>query len=148
MRTHVWFALLAGAAWGLGGYFEKLGLARAGLPPIVGVTVRTTVALVVLGLLSLPAWRTVEPTRAAGPWLAIVLGGGVLAGSLGMWSFYSALARTDQLGVTLAVAFAASPVAGTLVAVLRGEQKLDLPTAAGTVAIVAGIVLVQLGRGR
>jgi hypothetical protein len=42
-------------------------------------------------------------------WLMLVVGGGVVAGALGMWCFYGALNASSNLGVTLAVAFACSP---------------------------------------
>jgi drug/metabolite transporter (DMT)-like permease len=147
MRSSLWLAVLAGVAWGVGGYFEKAGLRTLGMPPIAGITVRTAVAFVILGSLSLPAWKLVAHPDQRWGWLLLVAGGGIVAGSLGMWAFYAALASTTHLGVTLAVAFACSPLAGTLVAVLRREQLLDLRTALGMGAIVLGIVLVQLGRG-
>lgn len=76
----------------------------------------------------------------------IVIGGGIVAGSLGMWSFYSALSTSDNLGVTLAIAFALSPVAGTMMGLMRGDQPMDIRLALGLCAIVFGIVLVQTGR--
>ena len=54
-------ALLTAAAWGVGGYFEKKGLHLGNLPPQVGITVRTAVALVILGAVSSPHWRTLAP---------------------------------------------------------------------------------------
>jgi transporter family protein len=146
MRPYIFFALLAGAAWGLGGYFEKVGLKTIGIPPIAGITLRTAVALVVLGLLSIPAWRSIVGVTGTSSWLMIILGGGVVAGSLGMWSFYSSLATTENLGVTLAIAFAMSPITGTIVGLIRGDQPIDLRTSVGLLTIVAGIVILQLGR--
>lgn len=143
MKTWMIYAVGAGLSWGLGGYFEKAGLRRAGLPPIAGITVRTAVALLVLGLLSIPAWRSVTRSADTKTWLLIVLGGGVLAGSLGMWSFYSSLATTENLGATLAIAFAVSPLAGTALGLLRGDQPMDLRTGVGLAAIVIGIVVLQ-----
>jgi drug/metabolite transporter (DMT)-like permease len=64
-----------------------------------------------------------------------------------MWSFYSSLAVTENLGVTLAIAFAVSPIAGTVVGIIHGDQTLDFRTAIGMVAITVGIILIQLGRG-
>jgi uncharacterized membrane protein len=147
MRSSLWLAVLAGVAWGVGGYFEKAGLRTLGMPPIAGITVRTAVALAILGSLSLPAWKLIAHPGQRSGWVLLVVGGGIVAGALGMWAFYAALATTNHLGVTLAVAFACSPLAGTLVAVLRREQVIDLRTALGMGAIVIGIVLVQLGRG-
>ncbi|MCC6669477.1 MAG: EamA family transporter [Planctomycetes bacterium] len=144
MPPHILFAVLAGVAWGCGGYFEKSGLRVLGMPPIAGITVRTLVALLVLGALSVPAWRSIQNPGDAKAWLMIVLGGGIVAGSLGMWSFYSALATSENLGVTLAIAFAFSPIAGTLTGVVRGDQPLDLRIVLGLLAIVVGMVLIQL----
>lgn len=147
MQWAVPLAVLAGVAWGVGGYFEKAGLRALGMPPIVGITVRTAVALLVLSVLSLPAWKQVgHPDERAG-WFLLAIGGGVVAGALGMWSFYGALATTSNLGVTLAIAFACSPIAGTLVGVLRGDQPLDVRTVVGMTAILAGVAMVQSARG-
>lgn len=143
MREYIFFAILAGAAWGVGGYFEKAGLRSMGLPPIAGITLRTAVALVVLGLLSIPSWKTIAPAANMPAWLMIIVGGGVIAGSLGMWSFYRSLSTSENLGVTLAIAFAMSPIAGTLVGLIKGDQPTDWKTAAGMLAIVAGIVILQ-----
>ncbi|MEX0737646.1 MAG: hypothetical protein WD182_09420, partial [Bacteroidota bacterium] len=74
----------------------------------------------------------------------IIVGGGVLAGSLGMWSFYSSLTTSENLGVTLAVAFACSPLAGTCIGLMRGDQPFNPKIALGILAIVGGIVLIQL----
>ena len=98
------FAILAGVAWGVGGYFEKMGLRSLGLPPIVGITLRTATAFVILGAISIPAWKSLNTTGVQ-PWLMIIIGGGVVAGSLGMWSFYSSLSMSENLGATLAIAF-------------------------------------------
>ncbi len=144
MRSTLVYAALAGAAWGVGGYCEKAGLRALGLPPLAGVSVRTAVALCVLGVLSLPAWRAFDPARSSlAAWAMVALGGGVLAGSLGMWAFYAALARSENLGATLAVAFALAPLCGTLVGLLRGTQPFDARVAAGLGAVVLGIVLLQ-----
>ncbi len=137
------FAVAAGIAWGIGGYFEKSGLKALGLPPIAGITLRTAVAVVILGTLSISSWRIPQQTGLQ-PWLMIIIGGGIVAGSLGMWCFYSSLAVTENLGVTLAIAFACSPVAGTLFGLIRGDQPINLTSALGLIAVVAGIVLLQI----
>jgi transporter family protein len=143
MKSWMIYAVGAGLCWGLGGYFEKAGLRRAELPPIAGITIRTAVALLILGLLSIPAWKAVTQSADMRTWLMIILGGGVVAGSLGMWSFYSSLATTENLGATLAIAFAVSPLAGTAFGLLRGDQPMDARTAVGLLTIVIGIVVLQ-----
>ncbi len=146
MKPYILFAILAGVAWGLGGYFEKAGLKAMGIPPIAGITLRTFVALILLGVLSIPAWKEIANPADWKAWLMIIIGGGIIAGSLGMWSFYSALAASENLGITLAIAFAFSPIAGTLFGLFRGDQPMDWKIAVGLIAIVIGIVLIQLSR--
>jgi bacterial/archaeal transporter family protein len=146
MGSSLALAVLAGVAWGIGGYFEKAGLRVLGMPPIAGITVRTLVACLLLGALSVPAWKHVANAHERHGWLMLVVGGGVVAGALGMWCFYGALNASSNLGVTLAVAFACSPLAGTAVGLLRRDQPLDLRTAFGMAAIIIGIIVVQLGR--
>ena len=144
MRSYMMFAILAGVAWGVGGYFEKTGLQQMKIPPIAGITLRTVVALIILGALSIPAWRSIVNYSDIRSWLMIIIGGGIIAGSIGMWSFYSALSVSQNLGVTLAIAFAFSPIAGTAMNLIYGHQKLDLKISLGLLAIISGIVLIQL----
>ena len=146
MRGSMVFAVLAGVAWGAGGYFEKAGLKALHLPPLVGISLRTAVALLLLGGLSLPLWKTVSLSGPSAAWWMLLLGGGVVAGALGMWSFYRALSLTENLGVTLALAFACSPLAGTLLGLLRRDQPMDLRTALGLGTVCVGIVLLQLAK--
>lgn len=144
MRPYLLFAVLAGLAWGIGGYFEKAGLRDLGIPPIAGIALRTAIALVLLGLLSIPAWKAVANPANVRAWVMIVVGGGIVAGSLGMWAFYSALATGENLGVTLAIAFAMAPVAGTAMGLVHRTQPMDPRIALGLLLVIAGIVLIQL----
>jgi bacterial/archaeal transporter family protein len=144
MKVYILYAMLAGIAWGLGGYFEKAGLQAMKMPAIVGITLRTFVALAILGLVSLPAWKNISNPTDMKAWLMILIGGGIIAGSLGMWSFYAALSTSENLGVTLAVAFALSPITGTALGLIKGTQKLNVKIALGLLAIIGGIVLIHL----
>jgi uncharacterized membrane protein len=144
MSRYIIFAVLAGVSWGLGGFFEKAGLQALKLPPIAGITLRTVIALLILGTLSIPAWKQIENPDNIKAWLMVAIGGGLVAGSLGMWSFYSSLSLTENLGVTLAIAFAFSPITGTVVGLINGSQEIDLKVGLGLVSIVIGIVLLQL----
>lgn len=146
MRASIYFAILAGIAWGAGGYFEKAGLKVLGLPPLAGITVRTMVALLVLGSLSFGAWKGVGFEGKGMGWAMLIIGGGIIAGSLGMWSFYKSLSLSHNLGVTLALAFACSPLAGTALGLVKGNQPMNRATAVGLLTIVAGIAVLQLGK--
>ena len=144
MKQYMLYAVIAGVAWGIGGYFEKAGLRAMGIPPIAGITLRTAVALLILGLISIPAWKSIANPSNVQAWMMIVLGGGIVAGSLGMWSFYNALSTSENLGVTLAIAFAFSPLAGTVIGLVRGDQHFDVRIGLGLAAMIIGIILLQL----
>ncbi len=135
-------ALLTALAWGVGGYFEKKGLHEGHLSPQMGITLRTAVALVVLAVVSFPHWKTVP---GAGPkaLLYMVLGGGVLAGAVGMLCFYAAI-KGAPLGRVMPIAFTA-PFFGILMGALFGGEPLTVTTAAGATLTVGGIVLLTVG---
>jgi len=144
MKQYIFYAILAGIFWGVGGYFEKAGMREMGMPPIAGITVRTLVALIILGLISISSWSLIQNPSNTRAWLMMIIGGGIIAGSLGMWSFYTALVKSENLGVTLAIAFAMSPVAGTILGLIKGTQEMNWKISVGILLIVFGIVLVQL----
>jgi transporter family protein len=135
-------ALLTAAAWGIGGYFEKRGLHLGNLPPQMGITIRTAVALVILGFASAPAWKSVGQ---AGPksLLYIVVGGGVVAGAVGMLCFYAAL-KSAPLSQVMPLAFTA-PLFGALLAMTVGGEPASVKTILGMILTVAGIILLTIG---
>ena len=146
MKSYMLYAIVAGVAWGVGGYFEKMGLQQMRIPSILGITIRTMVALVILGLISVPVWKSVGGQSDLRSWVMIIVGGGVVAGALGMWSFYSALAKSENLGITLATAFAFAPLAGTLLGLVRGDQRMDIRIGFGLLAMGVGLVLLQVSQ--
>ena len=134
-------ALFTAMAWGIGGYYEKRGLHHGNLSPQMGITIRTAVALTVLAIASFPYWRTV-PHAGAKALLCMVIGGGLVAGSVGMLCFYSAL-KGAPLGKVMPIAFTA-PLFGALMGVLVGGEALTTRTAVGTLMTVGGIVLLTM----
>lgn len=135
-------ALLTAAAWGIGGYFEKKGLHLGNLSPQMGITIRTAVALLVLGIISLPEWKTVSH---AGPkaLTMMVIGGGVVAGSVGMLCYYAAI-KGAPLTRVMPIAFT-SPLFGALMGVIYGSEPLTVKTVLGMIMTVGGIVLLTVG---
>ena len=137
-----YFALLTAAAWGIGGYFEKKGLHLGNLPPQLGITLRTAVALIVLGFVSAPHWRAV--TTAGPRSLAyMIIGGGVVAGSIGMLCFYTAL-KGAPLSRVMPIAFT-SPLFGAVLAMTLGGEPLTIKTMVGMLLTVGGIVVLTVG---
>jgi transporter family protein len=135
------FALLTAMAWGIGGYFEKKGLHLGNLTPVMGITIRTSMALVILGIASFSQWKTLQQ---AGPkaLLMMILGGGVLAGAVGMLCFYTAI-KGAPLTRVMPIAFT-SPLFGALMGILLGGEPLTWKTALGMLLTVGGIVVLTM----
>ncbi len=136
------FALLTAIAWGVGGYFEKKGLHLGNLSPQMGITIRTAIALIILGAVSFPQWKTLTQ---AGPKaiLYMVVGGGVVAGAVGMLCFYTAI-KGAPLTKVMPIAFT-SPFFGALMGILLGGEPLTVKTVVGMLLTIGGIVVLTVG---
>jgi len=136
------FALLTAICWGVGGYFEKKGLHLGNLSPQMGITIRTFIALLILGFVSFPQWRNIPQTNPKAL-LYMVLGGGVMAGAVGMLCFYTAI-KGAPLGKVMPIAFT-SPLFGALMGILFAGEPLTIKTILGMLMTVGGIVLLTFG---
>ena len=135
------FALLTAMAWGIGGYFEKKGLHDGGLSPQMGITIRTGVALIILGIVSFPQWKTLGQAGSKSLTMMII-GGGVVAGAVGMLCFYTAL-KGAPLNRVMPIAFT-SPLFGALMGVILGGDPLTLKTGIGMLLTIAGIIVLTI----
>lgn len=135
------FALLTAIAWGVGGYFEKKGLHLGNLSPEMGITIRTLVALVILGVVSFPQWKTL-PQAGPKALLYMIIGGGVVAGAVGMLCFYKAI-KSAPLTSVMPIAFT-SPLFGALMGIIFGGEPLTVKTAAGLLLTLSGIVVLTV----
>ena len=136
------FAFMTAMAWGIGSYFEKKGLHTGNLSPQVGITIRTVTALIVLAAVSFPQWKTI-PAAGMRPLLYMVIGGGILAGSVGMLCFYAAV-KGAPLTKVMPIAFT-SPLFGAVIAATWGGEALTARTVIGMALTVGGIVLLTMG---
>lgn len=134
------FALITAIAWGVGGFFEKRGLSLGNLTPQVGITIRTAVALVILGIVSFPQWKSI-PEAGPKALLLLVIGGGVVAGSVGMLSFYSALRGASSLTQVMPIAFT-SPLFSVITGLVFGAERLTWQTVLGMVLTIVGIAVL------
>ncbi|MFO7583920.1 MAG: EamA family transporter [Anaerolineales bacterium] len=135
-------ALLTAIAWGVGGYFEKKGLHLGGLSPELGITIRTAVAFVILGTVSFPQWKTL-PQAGPKALTMMILGGGVVAGAVGMLCFYAAL-KGAPLTKVMPIAFT-SPLFGALMGLILGGEPLTWKTVLGMLMTIGGIILLTIG---
>jgi transporter family protein len=135
------FALLTAIAWGVGGYFEKKGLHLGNLSPQMGITIRTVVALVILGIVSFPQWKQV-PQAGSKALLYMIIGGGVVAGAVGMLCFYTAL-KGAPLSKVMPIAFT-SPLFGVLMGIIFSGDPITAKTIVGMILTVGGIVVLTI----
>jgi transporter family protein len=134
-------ALITAMAWGIGGYFEKKGLHLGNLSPQMGITIRTGIALLILGTVSFPQWKTITQAGSKAL-LMMILGGGVVAGAVGMLCFYAAL-KGAPLTQVMPIAFT-SPFFGALMGVILGGEPLTAKTVVGMLLTIAGIVVLTI----
>jgi transporter family protein len=141
MRPEV-FAILTAICWGVGGFFEKQGLKLGHLSPTMGITIRTVVAVIILGAVSFPQWKDV-PQAGPKALLYMVIGGGVVAGAAGMLCYYTAI-KGAPLTRVMPIAFT-SPLFGVLTGLLMGTETFSIKTIIGLLLTVAGIVVLTIG---
>ncbi len=134
------FAVFTALCWSVGAFFEKRGLGIAGLPPIMGITIRTGIAIIILGIFSYPHWHTLSGIGTR-PLLYLVLGGGVLAGSLGMLFFYTAIG-TGKLSLVMPIAFGLTPLLGFLMGVIFLKEPPHLHKIIGVLLVSFGVFMI------
>lgn len=134
-------ALFTAMAWGIGGYFEKKGLHMGNLSPQMGITIRTAVALAILAVASFPQWKTL-PQAGPKALAMMFLGGGVLAGSIGMLCFYAAI-KGAPLGRVMPIAFT-SPLFGAVMGILLGGEPFSWKTVIGMGMTIGGIFVLTV----
>ncbi len=146
-------ALFTAMAWGFGGFFEKQGLKLGGLSPQVGITIRTGVALVILSFASFSQWKQI-PAAGTKALAMMVIGGGMVAGSVGMLCFYAALKGASSLNQVMPIAFTspffsaliglAAPYIGHLLGLDLHAEALSPKMILGMVLTVSGIIVLNL----
>jgi bacterial/archaeal transporter family protein len=135
------FLLVVTAAllWGATPILEKMGLTN--VDPLVGITLRSTIAAVSLLILTVLLGRGSALIEASGKAFLLFGASGLLAGALGMWAFYAAL---KMEAVSKIVPISASyPLVTALLSTLILREGVTLPRVIGTAFIVIGIWFVK-----
>ncbi len=144
MPAEFW-AMLTAACWAVGSLLEKKGVKLGNFTPVMGTTIRTAVSLLLLSLLSIPYWNQV---RAAGlkPIMLIALGGGVIAGGLGIICLYTGL-KSGHLSTVTAIAFCLVPVLGSCLGYLFLQERLAPLQILGIAMCIVGAAMTVTLRG-
>jgi transporter family protein len=125
--------------WGVTPILEKIGLTK--VDPVVGITIRSTVAAVGLLILTLLLGRGRALIEVDGKGFLLFGASGLLAGALGMWAYYAAL-KMEATSKIVPIS-ASYPLVTALLSVLILREGVTLPRVIGTALIVIGIWFVK-----
>lgn len=125
--------------WGATPILEKMGLAK--VDPLIGVTLRSTIVTLCLLILVLFMGKGKELIETDGKGLLIFGASGIMAGFLGMWTYFIAL-KMEPTSKIVPIA-ACYPLVTALLSVLILREGVTFSRVVGTALIVSGIWLVK-----
>ncbi len=125
--------------WGATPILEKIGLAK--VDPLIGVTLRSAIVTVGLFMLTFLMGKGRALIEVDGKSVLLFGASGLMAGLLGMWTYYMAL-KMEATSKIVPIA-ACYPLVTALLSVLVLKEGVTLHRVIGTVLIVSGIWLVK-----
>jgi transporter family protein len=131
--------ILTAVLWGSTPILEKIGLAR--VDPLLGITIRSIAVTVILLIIMVTTGRIKEIITVDHKTILIFAASGILAGLLGMLTYFGALkAGATSKIVPIAATY---PLVTAFLSVLILKEAFSVPRIIGTVLIVLGIWLVK-----
>ncbi len=131
--------IITALLWGATPILEKIGLAK--VDPLVGVTVRSTIVTIGLLILTFLLGKGKALVSLDGKGILLFGASGMMAGLLGMWTYYMAL-KMEATSKIVPIA-ACYPLVTALLSVLILNEGLSVSRVIGTALIVSGIWLVK-----
>ena len=125
--------------WGTTPILEKTGLAR--VDPLIGVTIRSAIVTAGLLLLTFLLGKGKALMELDGKSIFLFGASGMMAGLLGMWTYYGAL-KIEATSKIVPIA-ACYPLVTALLSVLILKEGITLHRVIGTALIVSGVWLVK-----
>ena len=125
--------------WGVTPIFEKIGLAK--VDPLIGVTIRSALVTAGLFLLTFLLGKGRALIELDGKSIFLFGASGMMAGLLGMWTYYTAL-KMEATSKIVPIA-ACYPLVTALLSILILKEGVTLHRVMGTALIVSGIWLVK-----
>ena len=125
--------------WGTTPILEKIGLAK--VDPLIGVTLRSAIVTVGLFMLTFLMGNGRALIEVDGKSVLLFGASGLMAGLLGMWTYYMAL-KMEATSKIVPIA-ACYPLVTALLSVLALKEGVTLYRVIGTALIVSGIWLVK-----
>lgn len=134
------FALLSAIVWGTAPLIFKIGM-RGELPPLVGIFYHNlTASFFALASILVLKESLNYPLRD----VMIVSAGGFVSGFLGLLLYYKAI-KVGEVSVVAPIV-ASSPLWASLFAFVLFGESFSFVKVAGTVLVVAGVILITLSR--
>ena len=125
--------------WGVTPIIEKVALTK--VDPLVGVTIRSALVTAGLFVLTFLAGKGKALMEVDGRSFLLFGASGMMAGLLGMWTYYAAL-KMEATSKIVPIA-ASYPLVTALLSVLILREEVTLPRVVGTAFIVIGIWFVK-----
>ncbi len=135
----IFFLFVTAILWGTTPILEKIGLTK--VYPLIGNTIRSCIVTAGLLLLTLFLGKGKALLQVDGKSIFLFGASGIMAGLLGMWTYYTAL-KTGATSKIVPIA-ACYPLVTALLSVLILKEGVTLSRVIGTVLIVSGIWLVK-----
>ncbi|MBN3037975.1 MAG: EamA family transporter [Candidatus Omnitrophica bacterium] len=131
--------ILTAVLWGASPILEKLGLRD--VSPLVALTIRSIGVAVVLLITMGCMGKLKEIFTVDARTIAIFVLSGIMAGFLGMWTYFGALkAGATSKVVPIAACY---PLVTAFLSVLILKESITVPRLIGTLLIIGGIWLVK-----
>ena len=125
--------------WGFTPIIEKIGLTK--VDPLIGVTIRSAIVTVGLFILTFLLGKGRALMEVDGKSFLLFGTSGMMAGLLGMWTYYTAL-KMEATSKIVPIA-ASYPLVTALLSILILREGVTLPRVIGTALIVIGIWFVK-----
>ena len=125
--------------WGATPILEKVGLAK--VDPLIGVTIRSALVTAGLFLLTFLLGKGRALIELDGKSIFLFGASGMMAGLLGMWTYYTAL-KMEATSKIVPIA-ACYPLVTALLSILILKEGVTFHRVMGTALIVSGIWLVK-----
>jgi len=137
--TVILLLIVTALLWGSTPIVEKVALTK--VDPLIGVTIRSATVTVSLFLLTFFLGKGKALMEVDGKSFLLFSASGMMAGLLGMWTYYSAL-KMEATSKIVPIA-ATYPLVTALFSVLILREEVTLPRVVGTALIVIGIWFVK-----
>ncbi len=141
MLTVAVLLVITALCWGFSPILEKAGLAK--VDPLIAITIRSFTISIVLAVIVTVTGRIKDLIAVDIKGLLLFASSGILAGLLGMWTYFAVL-RLQPASRIVPIA-AAYPLVTVVLSVLILKEGVTLGHAFGTILIITGIWFVKGG---